>query len=58
MSNLSQAQIENKLHQQEALMLNPSIEPKPDYGEMEDWILNLGLRKAILDPGKNSGYGI
>lgn len=50
MSNRSQAELEYQYHQRWAQVQSHTISPQQAFGNMEDWVVQLGQRKAFLHP--------
>ena len=52
MSNRSQADLETQLHQRRAQVESATISPQQAFGNMEEWVIQLGQRKAFLRPDR------
>ncbi len=50
MSIRSQAELEYQYHQRWAQVQSHTISPQHAFGNMEDWVVQLGQRKAFLHP--------
>ncbi len=51
MSIRSQAELESQYLKCEAQVQNGMLSPEQAFGNMEDWVIQLGQRKALLHPG-------
>ena len=51
MSIRSQAEMEVQYLQLTAQVQSGTLSPERAFGKMEDWVIQLGLRKALLHPG-------
>jgi hypothetical protein len=51
MSIKSQAEVESQYQQRQALVQSGKLSPEHAFGNMEDWTIQLGQRKALLHPG-------
>jgi len=48
----SQAELESQLEQRLAQVQNRQLTPKQAFGNMDEWVLPLGQRKAFLHPNE------
>jgi len=51
MSIRSQAELESQYLQRTAQVQSGTLSPEQAFGNMEDWVIQLGQRKALLHPG-------
>jgi len=51
MSIKSQAEVESQYQQRQAEVQSGQLSPEQAFGNMDDWIIQLGQRKALLHPG-------
>ena len=51
MSSGSQAELESQYLQRTAQVQGGTLSPQQAFGNMEDWVIQLGQRKALLHPG-------
>lgn len=51
MSIRSQAELEYQYHKRTAQVQSGTISPDQAFGNMEEWVVQLGQRKALLHPG-------
>lgn len=48
----SQAELEQQLVQRREMVQNGQLTPRQAFGNMDDWVLQLGQRKAFLHPNE------